>query len=67
MDLTKILLATSPSKQMQMIVVTDYTCLFADLFAKDGNHNLLVRTEIDLKMSSYSTKILKSILMQEIM
>ena len=22
-----------------------YTCLFADLCAKDGNHNLLVRTE----------------------
>ena len=25
-----------------------YTCLFADLCAKDGNHNLLVRTEIEM-------------------
>ena len=43
-----------------------YTCLFADLCAKDGNHNLLVRTEIELYMHRHRKQSLYSILMQKI-
>ena len=39
-----------------------YTCLFAELCAKDGNQHLLVRTDFELNMPRYRKKILKSIL-----
>ena len=65
MGLTKTLLPTFIPLQTNADDCGVYTCLFSEWCGKDGNHNLLVWTEIELNMPRYIKKILYSIIKQK--